>query len=418
MDAVRNMWDETDDQMDQAFLRQVTQSSAPTLRRKYVDRKCEEGAERMYKDYFIDEPVYDEHLFRGRFRMSKPLFLRIVEALGNHTVYFQQRVDAARKKGFTPLQKCTSAIRMLAYGEAADREDEYIRIAECTALECLEKFCRAIIEVFGPVYMRRPNAADVHRLFQMHEETHGFPGMLGSLDCMHWAWKNCPVGWKGQYTRGDHGIPTIMLEAVASQDLWIWHAYFGVAGSNNDLNVLNRSTLFRDKLQGVAPDEHYTMNNKTYKMGYYLTDGIYSDWAAFVKCFPHAVEPKKLTFKQKHESARKDVERAFGVLQARFSIVRGPARLWQQSKLHDIMEACIILHNMIVEDERHLYSRTYPLEVFEPSGIEDLREGPAPDFATFLARDLQLRSRVSHINLKHDLVEHIWQRFGVTDLNN
>jgi hypothetical protein len=32
-----------------------------------------------------------------------------------------------------------------------------------------------------------------------------------------------------------------MLEAVASLDLWIWHAFFGVAGSNNDINVLDQS---------------------------------------------------------------------------------------------------------------------------------------------------------------------------------
>ena len=48
--------------------------------------------------------------------------------------------------------------------------------------------------------------------------------------------------WKGQYTRGDHGVPTIILETIASHDRWIWHAFFGVAGSNNDINVMNQST--------------------------------------------------------------------------------------------------------------------------------------------------------------------------------
>jgi hypothetical protein len=49
------------------------------------------------------------------------------------------------------------------------------------------------------------------------------------------------------------------------------------------------------------------------------------------------------------EAVRKDVERDFGVLQSRFAIVRGPARLWEQT-LSDIMIACIIIHNMIVEE--------------------------------------------------------------------
>ena len=48
----------------------------------------------------------------------------------------------------------------------------------------------------------------------------------------------------------------------------------------------------------------------------------------------------------------KDVERAFGVLQARFAIVCGPARFFFLETLQNIMKACIILHNMIIEDER------------------------------------------------------------------
>ena len=40
------------------------------------------------------------------------------------------------------------------------------------------------------------------------------------------------------------------------------------------------------------------------------------------------------------------------MLQARFAIVHGPARFFFQETLQDIMKACIILHNMIIEDER------------------------------------------------------------------
>jgi hypothetical protein len=46
------------------------------------------------------------------------------------------------------------------------------------------------------------------------------------------------------------------------------------------------------------------------------------------------------------------VECAFGILQVRFSIVRGPTHFWDEATLNDIMKACIILHNMIIEDER------------------------------------------------------------------
>jgi hypothetical protein len=51
------------------------------------------------------------------------------------------------------------------------------------------------------------------------------------------------------------------------------------------------------------------------------------------------------------EEVRKDVERAFGVLQARFTIVWGPAHLWDIETLAYIVKACVIMHNMIIENE-------------------------------------------------------------------
>lgn len=51
-----------------------------------------------------------------------------------------------------------------------------------------------------------------------------------------------PKKWHGMF-KGHVKEPTMILEAVASQDLWIWHAFFGLLGSNNDLNVLQRSAI-------------------------------------------------------------------------------------------------------------------------------------------------------------------------------
>ena len=167
------------------------------------------------------------------------------------------------------------------------------------------------------------------------------------------------MAWKGQYTRGDQHGPTVMLEAVASHDLWIWHAFFGVAGSNNDINVLNRSPLFTEVVQGRAPEVHFTVNGNEYNMGYYLADGIYPEWATFVKTIHLPQCNNDALFAQKQEGARKDVKRAFGVLQARFAILRSPARMWQVRLMAEIMYACIILHNMVVEDERDSYKVRY-----------------------------------------------------------
>jgi hypothetical protein len=66
----------------------------------------------------------------------------------------------------------------------------------------------------------------------------GFLGMIKSIDCMHWKWKNRLFVWQGQYSWHAEGC-TIILEAVASHDLCIWQSiFFGMAGSHNNINVL------------------------------------------------------------------------------------------------------------------------------------------------------------------------------------
>ena len=62
--------------------------------------------------------------------------------------------------------------------------------------------------------------------------------------------------------------------------------------------------------------------------------------------------PFRKHFAKCQEAYRKDVERAFGVLQARFAIVKNPGRLWNHHDLWTIMISAVILHNLIIEDER------------------------------------------------------------------
>ncbi|XP_048618668.1 uncharacterized protein LOC111208289 isoform X1 [Brassica napus] len=280
----------------------------------HIERNWEEGDQRLWNDYFSENPTYPENLFRRRFRMNKSLFMRIVDRLSNEVEYFREKKDALGRRSLSALQKCTAAIRVLAYGSAADAVDEYLRLSATSARLCVEHFVEGIINLFCDVYLRRPTPADLERLLFIGEKR-GFPGMIGSIDCMHWEWKNCPTAWKGQYSRGS-AKPTIVLEAVASHDLWIWHAFFGPPGTLNDINVLDRSPVFDDIINGQAPQVTFSVNGNEYRLAYYLTDGIYPKWATFVQSISLPQGPKAALFAQHQEGVRKDVERAFGVLQA------------------------------------------------------------------------------------------------------
>ena len=175
--------------------------------------------------------------------------------------------------------------------------------------------------------------------------------------------------------------------------------------------MLESSHLFANLTEGRAPPAHYVIQGNKYNMGYYLVDGICSKWSTLVQTIHDPRGPKKKLFAMKQEACRKDVECTFGVLKSRFAIVKGPTRFWNKCVLHDIMPACIIMHNMIIEDERDLYA-----------DIENWMEAPTPEvdmvvdettrFQQFLAQHRQIKDKEAHFALRNVLIEHLWELQG------
>jgi hypothetical protein len=119
--------------------------------------------------------------------------------------------------------------------------------------------------------------------------------------------------WQGQFKGHKKGC-TVILEVVASQDLWIWHSFFNMAGSNNDINVLHHSAVFSRLIEYTAPQISYIINGNPYDKGYYLADGVYPSWATSVKTVHNPADEKCKRFAKEQEAARNDVEHVFGVL--------------------------------------------------------------------------------------------------------
>ena len=246
-----------------------------------LPRDFQRAHENIFDDYLKEGSLFNEQQFRRRYRMPKRLFVKILSDLENHDPFFKRRRDATGKMGASSLQKITSAMRQLAYGICADATDEYCKISESLARESLIKFCKGIIELYGSNALRDPTEAEMKDILD-HNQDRGFPGMFGSIDCMHWEWKNCPTAYAGQYSKGT-SKPTIILEAIATYDLRIWHAFFGCPGALNDLNVLDRSPFLEKLINKRFGTQAFTINGQEYDMFYLLADGIYRDWPIFVK---------------------------------------------------------------------------------------------------------------------------------------
>ncbi|XP_008229162.1 PREDICTED: uncharacterized protein LOC103328543 [Prunus mume] len=172
------------------------------------------------------------------------------------------------------------------------------------------------LNLMSDYFVERPhfNTTDFHRRFRMQKDL--FYHILNDV-----------VNHEPYFRKKKDGLGRQGLSSVASYDTWIWHAFFEAAGSNNDINILARSPLFNDVVHGVAPHVEYIVNGNQYHLGYYLADGIYPRWAILVKTISSPDNPKNRLFAQMQEAYRKNFERAFGILQARWAIVRGPAHM-------------------------------------------------------------------------------------------
>lgn len=153
----------------------------------------------------------------------------------------------------------------------------------------------------------------------------------------------------------------------------------------------------------------------------------------FIKTLRNSSSPEGKRFSAAQEAVRKDIERAFGVLVARFHILKAPCLLRDRTTMASVMRACIIMHNMVVESRRDDYeSGHYNASAFFEFGI-------SANLAAFQWQDQQslglvgsavgttalsawantveerlneFTSRTGHSALRQSLIRHIWSRFG------
>ncbi|KAL9662796.1 hypothetical protein QQ045_027630 [Rhodiola kirilowii] len=133
--------------------------------------------------------------------------------------------------------------------------------------------------------------------------------------------------------------------------------------------------------------------------------------SSLVKSIPNPQTEAEKLYTTKHESYRKDVERCFGILQSQWAILRH--------------SACIILHNMIVEEEFMMeefvevveqdpHNPTSAFTVYDgPTDHNDNRirhdpVGRAQRSEAFDERLTSLQSAYLHRQLQSDLVKHNW----------
>lgn len=92
----------------------------------------------------------------------------------------------------------------------------------------------------------------------------------------------------------------------------------------------------------------FQIGDRVFHRLWVMVDGIYPELSRFVKTIQEPVGHKASRYARWQESVRKDVERAFGVLQRKFHVLVRKMELWYVGDIASVVNCCICLHNMIV----------------------------------------------------------------------
>jgi predicted hydrolase (HD superfamily) len=93
-------------------------------------------------------------------------------------------------------------------------------------------------------------------------------------------------------------------------------------------------------------------------------------------------------------------------MQAKYAIMKGPARLWSQEDLKYIVDCVIILHNMGIFYEQGLEELS--IEDYENAthaNLDNNRDVPAVQ--ELIQRHREIQSHPSNEQLKNALIEHV-----------
>ncbi|KAG7351020.1 plant transposon protein [Nitzschia inconspicua] len=265
--------------------------------------------------------------FKAMFRVSRSRFQVLLEDIGASEIRFYQKKKNLDVDDQASLEaKLLLPIKTLAYGVPPHTFIDYFQMSPEYARECCRQFDIAVKKLYAQEYLRLPTSDEL-------------PEGLGRI--LHWK----------------PGSPSIILEAVVDYHMFFWHASYGYTGNIGDLNVLAKSPL----LERMVDGSFHTLENEAsvvpFKIGdqeftkcFILTDGIYPKFSRFVKGVKEPITEEEKKYTAWQEGARKDVERAVGVLKCTWQFLDRPILKLNLSEVAMRTTCCIILHNMLTAD--------------------------------------------------------------------
>jgi Plant transposon protein len=157
---------------------------------------------------------------------------KLLSYVANQDPWFQETsVGITYCCGIDPKAKLLLALKILGYGASSYAFIDMFQMGEATATKMVKKFCCLVrtSDKLHSHFLQGMTRADACCVSDLHYDCYRVEGMIGSLDCMHAYWKNCPMAYWPVYA-GKEGKASLVLEAVANHNLFFGTQHLGFQG--------------------------------------------------------------------------------------------------------------------------------------------------------------------------------------------
>ena len=295
----------------------------------------------------------DGKLFRLRFTVPYQLFTQLLSFA--ETWFPQKKYDVCGRE-LTPIfLKLLGTLRMLGKGCSWDLLYELSGVSGNVHRKWTYLFIEKFSKEMYPVYVHGPrNNEELNTITSLYAAC-GFPGCVGSTDCVHIRWEMCPAVWASAYRNGKHNYASIAYEMTVDHSKRFQSTTIGHYGTTSDKTVVKFDGFVTEVRFGeLFTQAQYKLqiddNRWIVEKGLYLlVDGGYHKWRIMQCPLKHTVEEDEARWSEFAESIRKDVECSIGILKKRYQLLKNAINWHRKSDIDNAVFSCVILHNMLHE---------------------------------------------------------------------
>ncbi|XP_037810625.1 protein ALP1-like [Lucilia sericata] len=282
----------------------------------------------------------DHEQFRIATRMSPDIFDCLFTILKNKLEKNSARAIPADCRLFLTLI-------YLAHGTSRQYLSLTFKMSVTVVRRIVLETCEVIWNELSGIYLSLPNTYEWERIAEDFKNMWNLPNCVGAIDGKHVA-ITCPPHSGSNYYNYK-GTYSIVLMGVCDANYTFTAVDIGAYGSQSDGGVLTHSDfgrLLRSENLNFPADT--ILPNSEVMFPYYLVgDAAFPLKSYIMRPYPGLLLcDEKQNFNKRLSRARRTIENAFGILTARWRILRGTLNMLPESA-EKVVCATVLLHNYL-----------------------------------------------------------------------